>query len=62
LTPPVWKRIADIPPGAENKDLARTRPIARWPMQAEMFRRKSDVDRAEAALIGLAGLMRESRP
>jgi hypothetical protein len=23
LTPPTWKRLADIPPGAENKDLAR---------------------------------------
>ena len=28
ITPPVWKRLADIPPGAENKDLARTRAIA----------------------------------
>jgi hypothetical protein len=30
LTPPTWKRLADIPPGAENKDLARTsdRPVA----------------------------------
>jgi crossover junction endodeoxyribonuclease RuvC len=25
LTPPTWKRLADIPPGAENKDLARRR-------------------------------------
>jgi crossover junction endodeoxyribonuclease RuvC len=59
LTPPTWKRLADIPPGAENKDLARTRAIARWPAHAELFRRKSDVDRAEACLIALAGLMRE---
>ena len=56
LTPPTWKRLADIPPGTDNKDLARTRAIARWPAQAQLFRRKSDVDRAEAALIGLAGL------
>jgi hypothetical protein len=28
LTPPTWKRLADIPPSAENKDLARTRAIA----------------------------------
>ncbi len=31
LTSPTWKRIADIPPGAENKDLApdsRNRPVA----------------------------------
>jgi hypothetical protein len=59
LTPPTWKRIADIPPGAENKDLARTRAIARWPNLADLFARKGDVDRAEAALIGLAGLKRE---
>jgi crossover junction endodeoxyribonuclease RuvC len=59
LTPPTWKRVADIPPGAEHKDLARTRAIARWPVRAELFARKCDVDRAEAALIGLAGLQRE---
>jgi hypothetical protein len=28
LTPPAWKRLAEIPPGAENKGLARTRAIA----------------------------------
>jgi crossover junction endodeoxyribonuclease RuvC len=61
LTAPSWKRLADIPPGAENKDLARTRAIARWPAHAELFRRKADVDRAEACLIAAAGLARESR-
>jgi crossover junction endodeoxyribonuclease RuvC len=61
LTPPTWKRLADVPPGAENKDLARTRAIAKWPTHAERFKRKADVDRAEAALIGWAGLMREGR-
>ena len=60
LTPPTWKRLADIPPGAENKDLARTRAIARWPAHAELFRRKADVDRAEACLIAAAGLQREA--
>ena len=58
LTPPTRKRLADIPPGAENKDLARTRAIARWPAHAELFRRKADVDRAEAALIAVAGLQK----
>jgi crossover junction endodeoxyribonuclease RuvC len=58
LTPPTWKRLADIPPGAENKDLARTRAIAKWPVRADLFARKCDVDRAEACLIALAGLMR----
>jgi len=59
LTPPTWKRLANIPPGAENKDLARTRAIARWPAHAEFFRRKADVDRAEACLIASAGILRE---
>ena len=61
LTPPTWKRAADIPLGAENKDLARTRAIARWPARADLFARKCDVDRAEACLIGFAGLMRDAR-
>jgi crossover junction endodeoxyribonuclease RuvC len=61
LTPPVWKRLAEITPGAENKDLARTRAIARWPARADLFARKCDVDRAEACLIALAGLRREAR-
>jgi crossover junction endodeoxyribonuclease RuvC len=60
LTPPTWKRASDIRPGIENKDLARTRAISRWPAKAEMFARKCDVDRAEAALIGLCGLTREA--
>jgi crossover junction endodeoxyribonuclease RuvC len=61
ITPPVWKRLADIPPGVENKDLARTRAIAKWPDRAEWFKRKCDVDRAEACLITVAGLRREAR-
>jgi crossover junction endodeoxyribonuclease RuvC len=61
IAPPVWKRLADIPPGPENKDLARTRAIARWPVHADLFARKMDVDRAEACLIGWAGLQREAR-
>jgi crossover junction endodeoxyribonuclease RuvC len=60
ITPQVWKRLANIPPGAENKDLARTRAIAKWPEHAEWFKRKCDVDRAEACLIGWAGLQREA--
>jgi hypothetical protein len=59
ITPPVWKRIADVPPGAENKDVSRTRAIAKWPARADLFARKMDVDRAEAALIGWAGLLRD---
>jgi crossover junction endodeoxyribonuclease RuvC len=58
ITPSVWKRLADIPPGKEHKDLARTRAIAKWPSHADLFARKSDVDRAEACLIGWAGFAR----
>jgi hypothetical protein len=61
LTPLMWKRLADLPPGAEHKDVARTRAIAKWLAHAGLFRRKADVDRAEAALIALAGLKREPR-
>jgi hypothetical protein len=60
LTPPIWKRLADIPAGKEHKDLARTRAIARWPAHADLFARKCDIDRGEAALIGWAGLQWEA--
>jgi crossover junction endodeoxyribonuclease RuvC len=60
IAPAAWKRIADIPPGVENKDLARTRAIARWPTRADLFARKMDVDRAEACLIAIAGMRREA--
>lgn len=61
VAPPVWKRAAGIAPGKENKDSARAKAIARWPSQAELFKRKCDVDRAEACLIALAGIAREGR-
>ena len=60
IAPSVWKRLAAIPPGAENKDLSRTRVIAKWPAHADLFARKKDVDKAEACLIGWAGLQREA--
>jgi crossover junction endodeoxyribonuclease RuvC len=59
ITPQTWKRLADIPPGKEHKDLARSRAIAKWPAFADSFKRKGDVDRAEACLIAWAGLQRE---
>jgi len=60
VPPPIWKRAHAIPPGKEHKDMARARAIARWPVHAALFARKSDCDRAEAALIGVAGLQRDS--
>lgn len=58
LTPPTWKRAIGIPPGRDKKDAARSEAIRRWPRMAERFARVGDHDRAEAALIGVAGLMR----
>jgi crossover junction endodeoxyribonuclease RuvC len=58
VTPPTWKRFAGVPPGRENKDVARTKAIARWPTHAQLFARKCDVDRADAAFIGECGLHR----
>jgi hypothetical protein len=59
IAPPVWKRASNIAAGKENKDSARSAAISRWPSQAVLFARKCDCDRAEAALIGLAGLKRQ---
>lgn len=61
IAPTVWKRHAGIAPGRENKDSARAAAIARWPAHAALFGRKSDVDRAEAALIAVAGIARKDR-
>jgi crossover junction endodeoxyribonuclease RuvC len=62
IAPRSWKAYAQVPAGAENKDIARTRAIARWPAQAGSFARKGDVDRAEAAFIGACGLHRAAAP
>lgn len=61
ITPPVWKRWANIAPGREHKDTARAAAIAHFPSHSHLFARKLDIDRAEAALVGLCGLHRENR-
>ena len=61
VTPAVWKRAVGIPAGKGMKDLARSRAIERWPARADLFARKLDHDRAEACLIGWAGLQREAQ-
>ena len=58
IQPAQWKRIVGIPPGKDMKDMARSIAINKWPGSASHFGRKMDDGRAEAALIGLAGLMR----
>jgi crossover junction endodeoxyribonuclease RuvC len=63
LTPPVWKRAIGITPGKDGaKDAARSEAIRRWPDKAGLFARARDDGRAEAALIAVAGLLREKRP
>lgn len=62
LTPPVWKRIIGLPAGPKAKDAARSEALRRWPQHAAQFGRAMDHNRAEAALIGVAGMMREGGP
>ena len=59
ISPASWKRAIGIPPGKDGaKDAARSEAIRRWPSQAQLFARKKDDGRAEAALIAVAGLMK----
>ncbi len=61
LTPPTWKRAVGIAPGKSGaKDAAREEAIRRWPAQAATFARVKDDGRAEAALIAVAGILREN--
>ena len=60
VTPPVWKRAVGIKPGKDGaKDAARSEAIRRWPAKAALFARVKDDGRAEAALIAVAGMIRE---
>ena len=60
LTPPAWKRAVGIKPGPDGaKDAARSEAIRRWPAKAALFACSKDDGRAEAALIAVAGAMRE---
>jgi crossover junction endodeoxyribonuclease RuvC len=62
LTPPAWKRAVGLSAGRDGaKDAARSEAIRRWPGKAGLLARVRDDGRAEAALIALAGLMREGR-
>jgi crossover junction endodeoxyribonuclease RuvC len=58
LTVPTWRKAVGLPVGA-TKDMARGEAIRRWPTMASHFARVADDGRAEAALIALAGLIRE---
>jgi crossover junction endodeoxyribonuclease RuvC len=59
VTPPSWKRLIGIPPGKDGaKDRSRAEAIRRWPAQAGLFARVKDDARSDAALIGLAGILK----
>ncbi|MFI5016058.1 MAG: hypothetical protein ACHQAY_27295 [Hyphomicrobiales bacterium] len=61
LTVPVWRKAVGLPANA-SKDLARGEAITRWPANSEWFARPRDHDRAEACLVGLAGILRNPSP
>ncbi len=48
VTPGQWKKAMRV---TADKDTARTRAIELWPAHAQLFARKKDHGRAEAALI-----------
>lgn len=48
VTPGQWKKAMRV---TADKDTARTRAIELWPAHAQLFARKRDHGRAEAALI-----------
>jgi crossover junction endodeoxyribonuclease RuvC len=58
LTVSTWRRAVGLPPGA-SKDAARSSVNQRRPDHAEKFARARDDGRAEAALIGIAGTLRQ---
>jgi crossover junction endodeoxyribonuclease RuvC len=53
VSPAKWKRALGLNSAAET---SRARAIETWPAQAELFARKRDHNRAEAALRGLYAL------
>jgi crossover junction endodeoxyribonuclease RuvC len=53
-------RLVGLPPGKDGaKDRSRALAISKWPAHAQLFARVRDDGRSDAALIALAGLMRE---
>jgi crossover junction endodeoxyribonuclease RuvC len=57
IAPAAWKRAVGL--SVASKDAARSDAIRRWPSHAALFARVKDDGRAEAALIAVAGLLRE---
>jgi crossover junction endodeoxyribonuclease RuvC len=60
ITPPCWKKVVGLPTGT-GKDKSRSVAISRWPQHADLFARKKDDGRSDAALIAIAGLLRAGK-
>ena len=56
IAPAAWKRGVGL--SLASKDASRAEAIRRWPGHATLFARVKDDGRAEAALIAVAGMMR----
>ncbi len=56
VTPQAWKKHFGLI--GKDKDAARTLVIEKFPQYSELFKRKKDVGRADAVLIGLFHLNR----
>ena len=55
VTPQAWKKVMLSGIDKSSKDAARYRASQLWPNQSDMFKRKKDEHRAEAALIAEYG-------
>jgi crossover junction endodeoxyribonuclease RuvC len=53
VSPAKWKKALGL---NSDGEASRARAIETWPTRAELFARKRDHNRAEAALLGLYGL------
>jgi crossover junction endodeoxyribonuclease RuvC len=58
ITPASWKRAVGL--SLASKDAARSEAIRRWPSHAALFARCKDDGRAEACLIAVAGMLRQT--
>lgn len=56
-----WRRLVGLPSKA-SKDEARGEAIRRWPASSALFALVQDHDRAESALVGMAGLIEMRGP
>lgn len=58
IPPHVWKRHFGL---SSDKEESRARALLLWPMRADLFARKKDEARAEAALLALFYATRSAR-